>query len=201
MLHRNIRQAGFTIVELVVAIVLTGLIFTGIYAFFNTSFSQYLGLQQDSSTYNDLAYQSQRVATVVRTATEITSAGQNDLTMYAYFWPNDTYVSRIRYYLGNGNTKLLADVTPMSANPPLGTPQAAAMKTYTVIDKYTYQPTVSLFEYLDSGGTNLGLPINDLYTIKGVRINMAVPNRIVVPTTTSSTISVQVTLRNRKTNL
>ncbi len=201
MLRSKLHQSGFTIVELVVVIVLVGIIFTGIYAFFNTSFSQYMGLQQDSSTYNDLAYQSQRVATVVRTATEITSANQNDLTMYAYFWPNDAYVSKVRYYLGAGNTKLFADVTPMSANPPLGTPISAQLKTYTVIEKYTYQPTISLFEYLDSSGANLGLPITDLYTIKGVRINMAVPNRIVVPTTVSSTISVQVTLRNRKTNL
>lgn len=194
-------QRGFTIIELTIVIVLIGVIFTGIYAFFNTSFSQYLGLQQDSSTYNDLAYQSQRVSSVVRTTTDIISASPNDLTMYAYFWPNDNYVSKIRYYLGDGNKKLLAEVIPMSANPPIGIPITGSARTYTVIENYSYQPSIYLFEYLDSAGVALGTPVTDLYTIKGVKINLTVPTRTNVPTSDTSTISSQVTLRNRKTNL
>ncbi len=195
------NQNGFTIVELVVVILLTGIIFTGIYAFFNTAFAQYLGLQQDSSTYNNLAYQSHRVSSVVRTATDITAAAPNQLEMYAYFWPNDNYVSKVKYYLGSGNTKLMADVTPMSANPPIGTPIAGSLKTYTVIENYYYQSSIPLFDYLDSSGASLGGSISDLYTIKGVKVRLAVPIRTVVPTTSYSTIAVQVTLRNRKTNL
>lgn len=197
----RLNQKGFTIIELTVVLVLTGIITTGIYAFFNTSFSQYLGLQQDSSTYNDLAYQSQRVASIVRTATDITSASTHDMSMYAYFWPNDSYVSVVHYYLGSGNTQLLVDVTPMSANPPIGAPMASSKRTYTVIPNYAYSPSVNLFDYLDSAGATLGTPVNDLYTIKGVRVNLAVPTRTNVATTNTSSISVQVTLRNRKTNL
>ncbi len=200
MQYRN-KQGGFTIIELIVVLVLVGFVTSSMYIFFNNSFSQYLGLQQESSTYTDLVRQSQRISTVVRTATDISLAEANQLEMYAYFWPNDSYASRIKYYLVDGNTKLVADVTPMSANPPLGAPIESQKKTYTIIDPYYYTSSTDLFVYLDSSGASLTLPITDLYTIKGVKTNVAVPNRTVVPTTTANTISVQVTLRNRKTNL
>lgn len=198
---RKTNSSGFTIVELTVVIVLVGLITTGMYSFFNTSFSQYLGLQQESTTYGELARQSQRVSSVVRTSTDIITANQNDFEAYAYFWPNDSYVSKIKYYLTEGNTKLVADVTPMSANPPQGTPLEASKRTYTIIENYAYSPGSSIFVYLDSAGAPLTMPITDLYTIKGIQTNLAVPNRTVTPSSANNAISVTVTLRNRKSNL
>lgn len=194
------NQAGFTITELSVVIVLVGIVAIVLYTMFNTSFVNYLGLEKDSSQFNSIAQQSQRVATVVRGLTDITNAANNDMEFYAYFSPNDSYVSKIHYYLAGANPSLFADVTPMSANPPSGTLLTAQQRTYTIIEKFKNQPTTPLFEYLDSAGTTLDQPIGDLHVIKGVRINLAQDlgdTRFGNVYNSSLTVS----LRNRKTNL
>lgn len=197
---RRLNSQGFTITELTVVIVLVGIVTIVLYTIFNTSFLNYLGLEKDSSQFNSIAQQSQRVATVVRGLTDITSAGNNDMEFYAYFSPNDSYVSKIHYYLSGPNPSLVADVTPMTANPPTGTLLTANKRSYTIIDKFKNQPTTPLFEYLDSVGTTLSQPIGDLHTIKGVRINLTQDlgnSRFGDVYNSSLTVS----LRNRKTNL
>jgi prepilin-type N-terminal cleavage/methylation domain-containing protein len=199
MLHRN-NQRGFTILELMVVILLVGILTTNMYVFINSSTNQYLALHADSASFSDLAIQSQRVANVLRGLTDITAASDDGITMYAYFVPNDTYVSIIQYYKNSGGTKMLADVTPMTANPPIGSPITAKKRTYTVIDNLKTISGVSNFVYLDSAGGTLATPISDLRTIKGIRVNLAVP--VEGPTKGgNSSISLSVALRNRKTNL
>lgn len=88
----------------------------------------------------------------------------------------------------------------MSANPPNGTLQTAQKKTYTIIENFQTITGVKLFNYLDSAGTTMNIPVADLHTIKGIRINLAVPTKN--PTENgNTTMSLQVSLRNRKTNL
>lgn len=196
----QLLQAGFTIVELTVVIVLVAILTTGIFVFSNTSFNQYLGLHKDSTQFNDLARQSQRLANVLRGLTDITQASADDITLYAYFVPQDTFVSQIHYYKNNGNTQLLADVTPMSANPPSGTPITAQMKTYTVLNPFYQVAEISTFVYLDAAGAAMPSPVADLHTIKGIQVNLAVPSTSPTPSGNAS-VSLSVSLRNRKTNL
>lgn len=197
MSRRN-DQHGFTIIELSIVMVLVGLISTGVYFFINTTLSQYLALHADSSEFGDLAYQSQRVANVVRGLTDVTEATNDGMTMYAYFYPQDAYVSQIKYYKSNG--KLLADVIPLTANPPIGVLQPSKLKTYTVIQNLKSLPGVNMFTYLDSAGAVLATPIADLHTIKGVKVSLSVPTK--APSANGdNTITLSVSLRNRKTNL
>ncbi len=112
------REKGFTLVELLVVIVVLGVLSTAAVTFFSTAFVQYLSLQEDSSSIGDLAVQSQRVASVVRGSTDIIAASDNDLSVYAYFYPNDQFESQVRYYKSADGKKLLADVTPMTIQPP-----------------------------------------------------------------------------------
>jgi hypothetical protein len=147
-----------------------------------------------------VASQTQRVATVLRGLTDISTATPDELNIYAYFFPSDTYVSQVRYYKAQSNTKLLADVTPMTANPPIGSLLTDQKKTYTVIDNLYTAGAVNTFVYLDSTGAAMDQPITDLHTIKGIRVTLAVPSK--APSVNGSfSSSVQVTLRNRKTNL
>jgi len=199
-MRRTSRRAGFTIVELTIAITIAFLVSLTAYSIFSTLLNQYFGLQADGSEFTNLASQSQRIANVLRGLTDIVSESANDLTVYAYFSPNDTYVSEIHYYLNANSTALYADVTPMTANPPIGTPITGQKVTYTIIDNYYKLPGLNLFNYLDSSFNVLSLPISDENSIKGIQINLAVPADF--PTQSGNQeISLQISLRNRKTNL
>lgn len=198
--HKNKNQSGFTITELTVVIVVSFIATTIIYTIFNTSFLQYLGLQQDSFAFDNLTRSSQRIASVFRSITDINEADDENITFYSYFSPNDTYVSLVNYYVAGPKPSLYADVTPMTANPPNGTPIVASKKTFTIIEDFYSQANTKTFVYLDAAGNTLAMPITDLHTIKGIKINLAI--KITSPKSNDvRTTSLNVSLRNRKTNL
>ncbi|HSX30085.1 MAG TPA: prepilin-type N-terminal cleavage/methylation domain-containing protein [Candidatus Saccharimonadales bacterium] len=201
MLHhkRARNEQGMTLVELVVTMTITLMMGVAFYTFFKTNLLTYLNLQKDASAFTNLSNESHRIATVVRGLTDITDANNNDLTIYGYFYPTDTYVSLIRYYLNPTGTVLYADVTPMTANPPIGSLITNQKKTYTIVSSFKLATGVNLFTYLDSVGNPLTVPITDLHTIKGVRINLAVTTA--AASSTNQAMYVDVSLRNRKTNL
>lgn len=194
------RSGGFTLVELLISMVIVAVLATAFITFFSTSINQYLALHQDSTNIGDLAIKSQRIAKILRGSTDIISAASTDLSVYAYFTPLDTYVSQIRYYKNATGTVLLADITPMTSNPPIGSPITASKQTYTIIDNFYSLPGVDTFQYLDSLNTPLPLPISDLKTIKGIQINLAEPFTTTIAQG-SNPMSLIVSLRNRKTNL
>jgi prepilin-type N-terminal cleavage/methylation domain-containing protein len=191
-------QRGFTLIELLIVMVITLIVVAAFYTFFKTSLFTYLNLQRDATHFTELAAKSHRISNVVRGLTDITVAQAEEMTVYAYFYPTDTYVSLIHYYKNAGGTGLFADVTPMTANPPIGTPITADMKTYTIIDNFQQTGGTVLFNYLDSAGNDLPLPIGDLHTIKGIRINLGVSTS---SQGVNQAMAVEVSLRNRKTNL
>ena len=199
-MYHHKSQDGFTIIELVITMFVIGILTTTFFTFFNNSVNQYLSLHKDSVAFADLATQTHRVGNVVRGLTDITQAGNDELTMYAYFAPDDTYVSLIRYYLNNTQTKLLADVTRMTSNPPIGTPIEGSLKTFTIIDNFYKANNLNTFNYYDGGNGALNIPIADLHTIKTIKINLAIPSKSPVATS-NTTMSVTISLRSRKTNL
>jgi len=194
------NQTGFTLVELLVVIVVTGIIIVPIITFIITSLNQYAALQTNAATFGDLAQQSERMASVLRGATDFISESANDVTLYAYFQPNDTYVSIIHYYKNLAGTQLLADVTPMTANPPTGSPITANLKTYVIINSLYVTSGVNTFVYLDSSGAVMTIPIVDEHAINGMKVNLAVPSQAPIKNS-SEAITLSITLRNRKTNL
>lgn len=205
MSHHNYKvlrsaQAGFSLIELMLVIAIVGVITTTIYTFFNNSVSQYIALQTNNVRHGELATQSQRMASLVRGLTDINVATTSELSMYAYLSPRDDTVSLIRYYKSADGTKLYADVTPMSANPPTGTPITADKKTITLLDNFYTVGGINLFTYLDSAGNTLANPVTDLRTIKGIKMTLAVTSTAPVANG-NETVSVQVALRNRKSNL
>jgi prepilin-type N-terminal cleavage/methylation domain-containing protein len=191
-------QAGFTLVELMVVISVVAVMFISFGTFFTNYLILYSKYQQDASSFTELANQSQRIVQVLRGVTDIVSESANDLVVYAYFSPADTYVSLAHYYLSPDGKAVMVDVTPMSANPPIGTPLAGSQKTYTIISNY-YQPAgSSLFAYYDASGAALVLPISDEHSILEIQVNLAEPAS---HTKNGQTLSVVASLRNRKTNL
>jgi prepilin-type N-terminal cleavage/methylation domain-containing protein len=194
------KQDGFSLLELLVVLTVVGIVVATSLGFFTNSINQYLNLQREGMEFGDMALQSQRVTNVLRGLTDITEATSDSLTVYAYFSPNDTYVSLIHYYKNTDKTALSADVTPMTANPPIGTPVTSQLKTYVIIENFFNDTSLKTFEYLDSASSSLNLPITDLHTIKGIRVTLSVPTYAPIANKSTS-ISSQVSLRNRKTNL
>jgi prepilin-type N-terminal cleavage/methylation domain-containing protein len=196
-LQRN-KQAGFSLVELLVVIALVGVIF----ASFATFFMNYLGLysryQKDASNFTELASQSQRVSQVLRGVTDLVTVDANELVGYAYFAPIDIYTSQVRYYLSADKKQLLVDVTPMTSNPPYGTLLTAQKKTYTIITNYYAAPSTSLFTYYDAAGVAMPLPISDQHSIMGIGVTLVAEAS---HSTKGQSLNVTVSLRNRKTNL
>ena len=185
---------------MLVVISLLAIIVAIFYGSFNTLVFQYFKLQKTGTQATELSISTQRIANVLRGTTDFISVGENDVTVYAYFSPSNSYVSQVRYYLSGDQKSLLADVVPMTANPPTGTPLTGQMKTYTIVENYYKDPSVDLFTYLDASGNELALPIADQHVIKGLNIVLAVP-KTDAASPGSQTVSMNVSLRNRKTNL
>lgn len=112
------EEQGFTILEMVVVIALIGALSVIFFVVFKTTLVSYLDLQKQATSFGQLSSQADRIANVLRGTTSISSAGDNDLTVYTYFYPSDVYVSQVRYYVVNGATKrLYADLTPIVQTP------------------------------------------------------------------------------------
>lgn len=199
MLGRRQRaQAGFTLVEILVVMTLSAVVMITLYTAFQSSFVGYINLQKDASSLTDLSYQSQRISKVMRGATSLESVAANDITFYAYFAPTDAYVSKVRYYLSADAKKMYVDITPMTANPPVGTLITAQKRTYTVLDDFQQTSGVTLFTYMNAAGAPMTLPIADLNSVKGVKVSLATD---ITSSNTNQVVAVQVSLRNKKTNL
>ncbi|MGZ6004620.1 MAG: pilus assembly FimT family protein [Candidatus Saccharimonadales bacterium] len=197
MSDNNQNQHGFTLAELTVVMVLIGILVSFTYTFFNMTIAQYFTLQRDGDAFYSLSQNYQRLANVLRGITGITSASDNDLICYAYFAPDDTYVSQIHYYISGGN--MLADVTPMTANPPSGSLLTSKKKTFTIIEHFYARPGINTFTYMDANATVLTTPVSDLNSIKGIKVSLAVSS--VAPNTDTQALTIQISIRNRKTNL
>lgn len=197
-MYNRKNQHGFTLSELTVVIVLIAIVSITAFTLINTTIKRYFPLHEEGLAFTELSYGSQRVAKVLRGLTDISQADSDGITCYTYFAPQDEYVSLVQYYKSNGSLKV--DVTPMTANPPIGTPITANKKTYTVIQKLYVPPSTQTFVYIDANNSVMSVPISDLHTIKAIQVNLGIP--LDNPSVGGSdTISLQVSLRNRKTNL
>lgn len=193
------RDSGFSLVEMLVVMSLIGILTVTFYTLFVTSFTGYLNLQKQSSSFTQATIHSSRVANVIRGLTDITIAKDSELEVFAYFYPSDAYVSKVRYYTTtiNGTQQLRADLTPMTADPPIGTPITAQMRTLTIIESFYTPVNTPLFTYINAANAVLTTPVTDFSAIKSVKIQMSTK----VDTLEKQSISTQVMLRNRKTNL
>ena len=191
-------EKGFTIVELLIAISLVGILFVSFGSFFTNYLSLYFGLQQDSGNAVEMAEQSEHISSVLRGLTDVNSAQANNLSVYAYFSPADTYVSLVDYYVNSAGNKVMASVTPMTSNPPVGTPIPSQTVVYTIVSNYYQKTGSSLFTYYDDNGNIIAAPVSDEHSIIELGVNLSEPAK---HSKTGQQLSTVVSLRNRKTNL
>lgn len=199
MLYRK-NQKGFTVTELVIVMMLVSFLLITVYVFTSSAINSFMQLQAEGLARSKLAEGSFRITKVVRGINYIENASDDSLTAYTYFAPDDQYTSKVRYYLNIDKTALLADVTPMTADYPIGSLLTSQIKTVKVIDnfyKITGQPT---FKYYDANFDQLASPVSDLQSIKNISVQLFVKK---YESSANDYVSTEVTvnLRNRKSNL
>lgn len=195
MLPRRKPQSGYSLVELIITMAIIGILVTSLVAVTIQSSQGYRYLQTQSNASVDLSNTLNRVAKVVRGATDVTEAGSNRLTIFAYFSPEDTVVKRITYFVDG--TDLKATVIPPSGSGPNYTYNPADGTTRTLAQNLTNGGIV--FSYFDETGAQLGGGFTPTQ-VKQIGITTIInPNpQLLRKPLTSQTV---VTLRNKKTNL
>jgi prepilin-type N-terminal cleavage/methylation domain-containing protein len=134
MLRRKTDPSGFTIIELLTVIVVSGILIGGLVIFFNNTYQGYLNLHQNALRTNQVSSALQRVARVLRGSNSIIDASANSITAYAYFTPRDTTLSKIRYYYDTPTKTLIAGVTPATGSPPNYTYNASDERKITILE-------------------------------------------------------------------
>lgn len=200
MLSHNNRNSGFTITEFIIVMMVSSLLIITLYMFTSSSVNSFMRLQAEGLAHSKLADGSFRITRVIRGVNYIEAANADTITAYSYFAPNDQYTSKIRYYLNGTQDKLLAEVTPMTADYPTGTLITAQTKTVTIIDKFYKVAGVPTFVYYDANYSQLTSPVTELQSIKNVTVQLQVKK---YDSNANDYVSSKVTvsLRNRKSNL
>lgn len=187
---------GFTLLEVLVASGLTGLIALPLMTYSYKGLQSYAFLQAQSNTATELSILSERIAKVLRGATAVITAQSNALTVYGYFDPADTTVDQIRYFI-NG-TDLDIGVTPPSGTAPNYT-YPSANETITAARVDLQMGSNPMFTYYDSSGNQLpnGFSNSQVYAIGIYVAANPSPGQVQVPIS----VKTLATLRNFKTNL
>jgi prepilin-type N-terminal cleavage/methylation domain-containing protein len=196
MLPPSIRQAGYSLIELLVVMSLTAMLAIPLVIFSYKGLSSYEFLQAQSNTSLELSTLSARIAKVIRGTTGIVSASANTLTIYGYFSPQDTTVKKIRYFISGTNLNI--GVTPPSGTAP-NYVYAAADEVVTTTRVDLAMGANSMFTYYDDSGNVLpnGFAVGQ---VKAIGLYVAANPRtkqLSVPLE----VTTRVTLRNFKTNL
>lgn len=196
MSHRN-RQAGFSLLELLVVIVITTAIALPLSTFIIKGLTSYFFLEAQSNTSIELEILSDRITRVIRGAISVDTSQPNTLIVYGYFSPADTTIKKIRYFI-NGTT------INIGVTPPTGT---APSYTYLAANEVITTPRTDLtmganplFTYYDDAG-NLLTGSFTPGQVKVVGVYLAANPNTKLVAGAPIAMSTKVTLRNLKTNL
>ncbi len=191
------KNAGFTIPELLVVIVISGIVLAVFTNFFTSAYISYLNLHENALRSNEVSSALQRISKVARGSHTILEAEQDSFTAYAYFTPRDSTLSKVRFYYDTNKKSLMAGVIPATGNSPDFTYNQADEQSITMVRNI--EGGYNFFEYLNSQWQPDTFDAVTFKDIKGVRIKLTTTqldgNRAPI------TVETAVSLRNRKSNL
>lgn len=195
--HKKISSGGFTIAELMMAVVLISIVLVMFNNFFAQSFQGYLNLQTSTVRTNEVSGALQRMVRVLRGINTITDAQPNQIVGFAYFTPRDTTLSKVRYFYDNSNHSLKVGVIPATGSAPNYIYNSADEIISTIATNINN--TESIFRYINNENQEAVFTESNYKDIKGVRVVL----KTFPLGNNQDTVNLQttVTLRNRKTNL
>jgi Tfp pilus assembly protein PilE len=195
MLGHN-KQAGFSMVELLIATIVVGFVGGALALFFSATVEDFFRIEETSISVNDKTRGMYRIAQVVRTGTTISEASANSLTIYAYFSPQDSVLSKVRYYYSSTTNILKADRIKAVGSAPNYTYPSNNTETYTIVKNLKL--TSDLFGYKDANGNSGPFDASTFKDIKTVSINL---NTVTDYQSFASQLKTTIEIRSRKTNL
>lgn len=194
--RKSDAQAGYSMVELLISALIVGIMSGTLFIFFGSAFNNFFKIQESSIMVNDKTRTLYRIAQVIRSGTTIAEATADNLTIYAYFSPQDTTLSQVRYYYSSASKTVKVDRIKAVGTAPNYTYPIANKQTFTLIDQIIL--TGNLFSYLDANGDNGPFTAPTYKDIKTISIDLNTASNY---KTTASQLKTTVEMRNRKTNL
>jgi len=189
-------ERGFSVVELLIAAVVIGIMSGTIFIFFASTTTSFFQIQESSIVVNDKTRVLYRMAQGIRSGTTITEASSNAFTVFAYFSPQDTTLSQVRYYYTPASRTLKVDRIRATGTAPNYTYPPANTETKTLLDGITL--TGNIFSFRDANGSSGPFTTDTYKDIKSVTLDL---NSASTKTVSASQLKTSVELRNRKTNL
>lgn len=189
-------EQGFTLLEVIVAGTLTGLISIPLMMFTYKGLQSYTFLQAQSNASASMSEASQAMSNWIRGATAVITAQNNSLTIYGYEAPDESVPYQIRFFISG--TNLEVGMTPPSGTAPNYT-YPTPNEVDTTIAQNLALGSTPMFTYYDSSGNQLssGFTTSQVYAIGIYVASNPSPGQVSTPIA----VSTFVTLRNFKTNL
>ena len=195
--HSVKSQQGFSMVELLISTLVIGLMSGTFFIFFSTAFDDFFRIQQSSIITNDKTVVLYRMAQVIRSGTTIGEASPSSLTIYAYFSPQDSVLSQVRYVYNSSDKTIKVERIKATGTAPNYLYPAANKESRILLNQT--QLTGDLFSYKDANGTNGPFTTDTFKDIKTISIDLNTAKNF--KTSDASQMKTTVELRNRKTNL
>ena len=203
---RNLKQKGFTLIEMLMAIFIFSLLIGGVLLLFKTivttSTQQTLalgGTDQARKVAFNFVNEIRTAATGNDGAYSLTEASSTEIILYSSYGSIGLAVNRIRYYASGGT--LYKGIVIPTGNPLNYNLNSEIVKP---VQTGLANGGTSLFYYYDGSfsgtSTPLAQPIN-VNQVKFVKINLIVLTQDIKNSTSTFSVSAGGTIRNLKTNL
>ncbi len=191
------RQQGFTIVELILGVVIAMFIAGSSAALLRTYYDNFSRSQMQLDQQSENAVSLERIAKYLRQAQSIESAANQELIIYASYYPDDPAPDRLHFSVVNSNL-ILGVIRPQGTDPNFTYPQDSETTQIMAINFSNGQNPI--FKYYDLNGNLLVSPPNPA-SIKMIEINLWIGAGQGVTLPPPLLLSTKVSLRNLKNNL
>lgn len=189
------REEGVTLVELIVVIVMLAIISPLVMWFFWATINNFIRVQSANLLVSNETRALSRMEQVIRSGTQIDNASATSLTIYAYFSPADSTLSKVTYTYNASQKLVTVERIPATGTAPNYTYNVANKVTSTILSGVTLKN--NLFSYEDASGGTGPFDSSTFQNIKIVTIDIY---GVLKGNTAPTEVKSSVLIRNRRGN-
>lgn len=188
---------GFTIIELLLGILIAMTIAASSAALLRTYYDNFSRSQTQLDQQSENAGSLERIAKYLRQTQSIESAANQELIIYAYYYPDDPAPDRLHFSIAN-STLILGVISPLGLAPNFTYSQETEVTQIVAVNLSNGQNPI--FKYYDLNGNLLASPPNPA-GVKMIEINLWIGAGPGITLPPALLLSTKVSLRNLKNNL